>query len=101
MTICSSWCETHLQYCVLKDVSIVGRVSQFSALRFDDTIVRDSTWGPRSRSNGVIRQMVKVAIERVLPRPCGFATEVKILESGNKDQPGWIPATVSVEVKQL
>ena len=40
LTIHGSWCDAHTAYCVLKDVSILRIMGQFSALNFEDMVVR-------------------------------------------------------------
>ena len=94
LTIHGSWCQSHSQYCVLKDVSIVGRMAQFSVLKFEDVMARDSLW---SVSEWSVSDMVKNAMERHLDwYECNIEVEKPKPEDADQREESF---TVSVVAK--
>ena len=45
LTIRGSWCNTHNEYCVLRDVSIAGMMGHFSATKFEDRFAHSHAIG--------------------------------------------------------
>ena len=97
LTIDGGWCKTHYRYCVLKDVSIVGRMAQFSVLRFEDVMTYGPLWLGSLWSNNDIRLVVKTAMERHLGW-YGCDVEVEKPEPNDTNYPAH-KTTVSVVVK--